>query len=97
MFLMFFATTSAFAGSLKITADTDYKNTVWTGVELGRLYSANILPANPEAAAALGKLDARKEYTCTSDYYLGSIGNFNSGNEKGVIMLYSLSGCKATR
>lgn len=96
---MFFASASAFAtvGPLKISADTDYKNTVWSAIDLGRLYSANILPANPEAAAALGVLNARKEYACNGNYYLGSVGHFNSSGEKGVIMLYSLSNCVATR
>ncbi|HLE01532.1 MAG TPA: hypothetical protein VJB59_14810 [Bdellovibrionota bacterium] len=86
----------AFAAKpLQLTASTDYKQTVWTGLDLPRLHDANVLPANPEVASALEKLDFKKRYVCQADYYLGSVGYFNAQNEKGILMLYSLSGCKA--
>lgn len=96
LFLVTFSV-SAYAldkGKLELTADTDYKQTVWTAVKLPRLYSANILPANQKAALQLAQLNSDKDYVCQAKYYFGNVGFFNSDNERGIVMLYSLSDCK---
>ncbi|OFZ21230.1 MAG: hypothetical protein A2X94_07155 [Bdellovibrionales bacterium GWB1_55_8] len=79
---------------ITIKADTDYRQTVWTAVGLQRAYSANVLPANPQVADALGALSFRNTYVCRAQVYLGTIGYFNQDGERPVAMVYSLSNCQ---
>lgn len=79
---------------IEISADTNYQQTVWSIVKVPRLYTASILPAHPAVAAFIEKLDYRVRYRCLADYYLSSVGYFNSDQERGVAMVYSIGNCQ---